>query len=335
MGSQPIALDDLTITCRDMHLKSLSVYILTIFLCTGMHACKSIKDKHIERQMLASNCNQQNVYSYTEADMPRPLHALQVDETLKTHLSYENLNMANAIGIVDDLTTYVRLKENSDSMDLEKRMHLLEVKQRIDHKINMASLEVSAVASEMDCEEERTSQVANYLKGGESELESKLTVAAIVIGATGAIAAGGVIKNETASNTVGIATGITEASLGLVMLFNNKKIDFYHERNALGEVWKGNAVSSSFPPSVWYYLNYSDPTKDRLSVRLQIIDRWRDFGQISQKEHTIAQQIYFGKGGRYTTDQLLNRADMYDQLESYITLMKQDLKSLSVALENL
>jgi len=320
---------------KDMWMKSLASPLYLVFLLLSLGACSAVKDAHIQQQMKASNCNQQNIYDYTEDDMPKPLHTLDIDKALSAYLSYENLNMANAIGILADLTLYVRLINDTNPADLEKRISLLESKQRIDHKINMTSLEVSAVASEMDCEEERTSQVANYLKAGESELESKLTVAAIVVGATGAIATGGVIKNETASNTVGIATGITEASLGLVMLFNNRKIDFYHERNALREVWNGKAISNSFPPSVWYYLNYQDPTKDTVSVRMQIIDKWKNFGQITEEDDLSVEQIYFGDGGKYTTEQLVNRADMYDQLESHITLMKQDLKSLSLAVEKL
>lgn len=298
-------------------------------------SCRAVKDVHIRQQMTESNCNQQNIYNYTEEDMPKPLHTLTIDKTLSEQLSYENLNIANAIGVLNDITTYVRLKNDPDSSHFENRLRILEVKQRIHHKINMASLEVSAVASEMDCEEERTGQVANYLQGGERELESNLTIAAIVIGATGAITAGGVIKNETASNAVGIATGITEASLGLIMLFNNRKINFYHERNALGEIWQGKAISSNFPPSVWYYLNYRDPNKDVPSVRMEIIDRWRNFGQIAEDSDKYIEQIYFGKGGKYTTEQLMNRADMYDQLESHINLIKQDLKSLSLSLEEL
>ena len=300
--------------------------------------CATIKDANIRQQITASNCNQQNVYDYTAEDLPQPLHTISIDSVLTELLNPGNLHMANALGLLPDLTQYVYLKKGLEASDLAKRLTLLELKQRIDHRINIASLEVSAVASEMDCEEERTSQVANYLKGSESEMESKLTIAAVVVGASGAIATGGVIKNDAASNTVGIATGITEASLGLLMLFNNRKIDFYHQRNALREIWEWKPVSSNFPPFVWYYLTYRDPNKDAPSIRQTILEKWEDFGQISEGEDEEGQPvvpIYFGDGGKYTTDQLVNRADMYDQLESHITLMKQDLKALSLAVERL
>ncbi len=321
-----------------MHISTVTTWALTVSVLPVMIGCATIKDASIRQQITSSNCNQQNVYSYTKEDLPKPLHTLRIEKGLADQLSYGDLNMANAIGILPDLARYVRLKKNLDSADIVKRLTILELKQRVDHKINMASLEVSAVASEMDCEEERTSQVANYLKAGESEMESKLTVAAIVVGATGAIATGGAIKNETASNTAGITTGIAEASLGLLMLFNNRKIDFYHQRNALREVWEGKPVSSGFPPFVWYYLNYTDPGKNVPSVRTQIIDKWKNFGQVSEgedEEGITVTPVYFGAGGKYTTEQLVNRADMYDQLESHITLMKQDLKALSLALERL
>jgi len=256
-----------------MRVTTCVIWSLTISILPTIIGCVSIRDASINQQIIGSNCNQQNIYSYTEEELPQPLHTLSIERALTDQLSYGNLNMANAIGILTDLTRYIRLKKSVESSDIAKRLTILELKQRMDHTINMASLEVSAIASEVDCEEERTSQVANYLRGSESETESKLTVAAIVVGATGAIATGGVIENETASNTVGIATGITEASLGLLMLFNNRKIDFYHERNALREVWDGNPVSSNFPPFVWYYLNYTDPEKNTLSIREQIINK--------------------------------------------------------------
>lgn len=73
-------------------------------------------------------------------------------------------------------------------------------------------------------------------------------------------------------------------------------------------------------------------------MRYQIIERWMSFGQIAvakrkKKQNLIA--IYFSEGGKYTTEQLYTRANMLDQLEANINLMKQDLKGLALEFENL
>src|SRR5690606_40409747 len=67
-----------------------------------------------------------------------------------------------------------------------------------------------------------------------------------------------------------------------------------------------------------YYLNYED--KNQPALRKDIIDKWSQFGQIDQDALHIS-SLYFGDGGVYTADELNNRADMYDQLESQIYLL--------------
>lgn len=46
-------------------------------------------------------------------------------------------------------------------------------------------------------------------------------------------------------------------------------------------------------------------------------------------------ELYFGEGGKYSAEQLSTRADMLDQLESHINLMKQDLRKLSIEIEQI
>ncbi len=313
---------------------------LTILLTSSlMMSCIGLKNTPIQDQLLSSNCNQHNAYSYTADKVPPPIHELTLDASLRTKLSFKSLNMANAIGALDWISQYIKLQQEVlRRPTVENRLAVMEIKQQIDHRINLSSLEVSAVSSELDCEEERTSQVANYLKGKENDFETKLTVGAIVVGASGAVSTGVLITDDKAADYVGLATGVTEATLGMMMLFNKRTTDFYHERNTLKEIWDGEETSASFPPSVWYYLKYYDP-KDgkKSSVRNQIITKWMTFGQIDNDDDDSKKQklieLYFGKGGRYSTEQLENRADMYDQLESHINLMKQDLKGLSVELD--
>src|SRR5690606_15646675 len=122
----------------------------------------------------------------------------------------------------------------------------------------------------------------------------------------------GVVKNEKASNVVGISTGIGEALFGLTMLFNKRKIDVKHERNILKDIWEGPSTSTLFPSFIWYYLNHEN--EDKNSLRKEIIEEWTQFGQIDNAPNVLT-NLYFGSGGKYTAEQLSNRADMYDQLE--------------------
>ncbi|MCC5917712.1 MAG: hypothetical protein JJU02_10360 [Cryomorphaceae bacterium] len=52
-----------------------------------------------------------------------------------------------------------------------------------------------------------------------------------------------------------------------------------------------------------------------------------------EKRIEIVYALFFGEGGKYTADQLTNRANMHDQIEAQINLMKQDLKLLALELE--
>lgn len=312
------------------------VWVGTLILTS----CSGVQNTRLRSQLYTSNCNQQNVYNYTVATMPKPIHTIEVDTVLKSRFSFKSLNAANAIGILDLVAEYVTAqKKYIENKSIENRLSILEMSQKINQRINMASLEVSAVSSEMDCEEERTSQIADYLSGKEDETESKLTVGAIVVGAAGAIASGLLINEGNVGDYIGIGTGITEATFGFLILRNKRNIEFYHSRNALKDIWEGGPTSVIFPPAVWYYLNYHNPNEpDKVSFRREIIEKWMNFGQIEyerSKKKTQLIELYFGKGGKYSAQELDNRANMYDQLESQINLMKQDLKALSMELENL
>jgi hypothetical protein len=321
-----------------------------IFLCSAVGilwmvlfpSCTSVKTSRLHLQLEKSICNQQNAYNYLPEEMPQPFHLLELDTLLTSRFDFKSLNVAHAIGILDLLKEYVSEKQHyRQTPTIENKLNVLELSQKLHQRINISSLEISAIASEIDCEEERADQIASYLIGKENETETKLTVGAIVIGAAGAIASGIVVWNRDAGGTpefIGMGTGFTEAILGTLILVNKRKTEFYHPRNALREIWHGHETSTIFPSSVWYYLNYYNAQTGTPSLRYQIIEKWMSFGQISEANTRQRRQlidIYFDDGGKYTADQLVNRSNMLDQLEAYILLMKQDLKGLALELENL
>lgn len=322
--------------------KIIKYFVQTVAFWTlslAFSACGGVRSAKVFEAHSRSNCNQQNTYAYHKSDIPLQFHELDIDEGLKSRFSKKSLNVAHAIGIVDLLDQYLQLKRHENTADDGIMLRKLALAQTIYQRINIASLEVSAVASEIDCEEERASQVADYLKKIEDDRETRLTVSAIIIGATGAVSAGLLFKNSNVGEWIAIGTGIAEASFGLMILMNKKKVVFDHTRNALRDIWEDSCTSRIFPAPIWYYLNYYDPERPKeRSLRYQIVESWMSFEQIAglntNKRKKIL-QLYFGDGGQYTAGQLNNRSNMLDQLESAVNLMKQDLKGLAVELEDL
>jgi hypothetical protein len=318
-------------------MKRLAIFVFISVLFTGCGELKNIKSTE---SLTKSNCFQTSFLDYEPSDLPTPFHEITIDSILLNSFSFNSLNAANAIGVLNLIEDYVVLNQevkNDPSIDV--RLKILELSQKIAQKISISSLEISAITSELDCEEERADQIANYLKAKEKSNETKLTVGAIVVGAVGAIVSGIFIVNDNTSiapEYIGIGTGLAEATLGFLILRNEKSVIFKHNRNPLAEIWHGPEVSKIFPIPVWYYLNYASPNQQ--SLRGKIVENWLDFGQIAdtkEKNKEEVYSLYFGGGGVYTASQLENRANMHDQIESYIKLMKQDLNQLATEFQNL
>ncbi len=314
---------------------------LLIVISIVFAACSGSRQVSSASNWAKSNCYNQTDYRYTEADLPRPFHHIKIDTALGNRFSFESLNVANAIGLLDYLAQYAALKiEYPQNPTIEKRVALLELRQTITEKINISSLEISSVASELNCEEERASQISNYLKSKGDQREKNLVISSIIIGAAGAIAVEGVNNSPSTGKTgsyLGVGVSLLEATLGFLMLTNRQKVSFSHVRNTPGEIWLAPTTSKTLPTSIWYYLNYKDSDKRKVSLRELLVENWAAFGQVSQptaQDKKKQSQLYFGNGGKYGAEELQNRADMYDQIEAYINLMKQDLKILSLEFKN-
>lgn len=325
-------------------LLSIRKYGLSIALLSLLAACSSNREitprgSKLRHYVDNSNCLSQKT-NYAELPFPKPLDSLKLDSCLWSNFSLNSLHAANAINLLGLLDEYVHLIDNINAQeDLTIRVRRLELASEILQKIDLASLEISSMASELDCEEERITQIADYLSNKEQDKETKLTVAAIVVGALGTVSSVSALIKDDASNVweyVGAASGISELALGGLILWNKKSIKLSHERNALRDIWEEKKTSDIFPPAIWYYIQYASSPMG--SLRSQILDRWLSFKQIDLEDSKNSKKLialYFGNGGFYTTEQLYNRASMYDQLESGIKLIKQDLMILAIEFEKL
>lgn len=315
-----------------------------LFMFVFLTSCSAWEKVTLDQYVEKSNCYQQDAFSYSIEDLPKPIHEIELDKLVIENLSFNSINIAHAFGFLPAIENYLKKAKaysENEEQSIEDRLSLIEMRQRINQSISLSSIEISAIASEMDCEEERADQIASYLSRKEGNTEKKLTVGAIITGAVGTIASAFIVLNDPEDNRVeyvGVGTGLTEVLFGVLLLTNKRKVYISHERNALRDLWEGQAFSSIYPPPIWYYLNYFNPNDDEPdSKRNQILEKWMKFGQITEskpKKKEALIDLYFKDGGHYTSEQLENRANMHDQIESQINLMKQELKQLALELDS-
>ena len=311
-----------------------SAACLPLLLLTACHPGKTLR-------FGKTVCDQQR---FSEIHLPAPAQpygALPPDTALLADFTTGDLNAAHAIGILPLLQEYkaVRNAANREAT-LENRLRLLEFSQRITRRISLASMEITAVGSELDCEDEKLTQMADFMRNKESGRETRLTVLSITAAAISDIVPPFLPSGrDKTGDIITIAAGAVGATLGAMILFNERKVTVAHPRNALRDVWKGKTDSDIFPPLIWYYLIHPNPSApDSRPLRERLLERWQRFGQVKEpsgKEKAKLLNLYFGDGGDYTTSELYNRAGMYDQLEAYVRLIHQDITHLAVSFERL
>jgi hypothetical protein len=313
-------------------------FFVMLLACILFISCASFQDSNINLRLDKSNCFQEYYYDYAEDQIPLPLHTIAIPANLQDNFSRKSINIANAMGILDLLERYLlSLEDFYENPTIENRLRHLELYQKLFQRIGFAELEISSESAELECEEDRADQIAKYLKAKEDDTDTKLTVASIVVGALGAVGTTVFWDSGKTPEYIALTAGILGATLGVMVLVNKKKVSYKHERNHLQEIWEGPATSRYFPASVWYYLNYVYPEiEEQPSKREEIIEKWMGLGLFEDvkpkdKEELIGK--FFGDGGVYLSDELAERASMYDQIGSQINLMMQDLKTLSRELE--
>ena len=177
-------------------IRTISLLIIVQFLITS---CGSWKKIQLDEYVQDSNCFQIDEYDYRKEDLPLPVHLIDIDTILLNNFSINSINIAHAFGFREKLEnyliSYIEFMQDAE-VDVMERIDLLDVRQRLNQHINLASIEVSAIASEMDCEEERFDQIASFLGRKEDRTERNLTVGAIVTGALGTIVSAVIILNR-------------------------------------------------------------------------------------------------------------------------------------------
>lgn len=301
-----------------------------LFACVLINSCNTNKKINV-RVSQTSYCAPPSPYVYDSSYIPltdiKPL--LQFDTLLAKKYSYEDLLIANATGTLLLLQDLIHLESNKSENSL---VYILQKKQQIFNRLLLASTEVASLAAELDCESERSKQLAGYLDQLNDTRVQRFTVLSVVTGAITSIAT---LGNHTSKGqiAVGVTGSIVSALFGgLAVVSSKQKIVFNHKRNLLTDVWNESKTSPYYPPFIWFILQGKEFTNSKqYSSFHNIKERWIAEGMVDTVKKKQV-ELYFSKGGKYSANDLHARTNMINQLKAEVRSVNQHLQSLMLKL---
>lgn len=304
-------------------MKRLKIFTELIIISILVSSCSTVLKSPKIDYLTNDYCQPTIQYDYSQLEISQNKTQNQ-DRILNDNLSRHDILVSKAIGIETYLTEYFQIKKDT----LKK----LVLKQKITDRIVLTSIEINALASELDCNGERINKLADFIDDLNNKRTKNLTVASVTLGALTTVATV-LIKNNNASNIVGVSGGLLSAGLGALTISpKGKKINLKLQRNLLGNIWYNDNLNQAYPNSIWTILNEKEfSNSGEKSLQESIKNRWLQYnfdGEIDLKN----QKLFFDDGGIYTADDLHSRANMLNELQATIRSLEQDLKSLAVRL---
>ncbi|MDY0988231.1 hypothetical protein SOM12_12465 [Flavobacterium sp. CFBP9031] len=298
------------------------LFVISIFVSS----CSTVLNSPKIDYLTSNYCQPTIEYDYSKLEV-FPNKTSNNDSILKANLSQHDILISKAIGIESYLSEYLQTKK-----DTLKRLVL---KQKITDRLILTSIEINALASELDCNGERIDKLANFVNDINNKKTRNLTVASVTIGALTTVATV-LIKNNNASDIVGVSGGLVSAGLGaLTIAPKGKKINLKLERNLLRNIWFNDNSNGAYPNSIWVILNekqFSNSGKNDLQESIK--NRWLQYN-FDGKIDAETEKLFFYDGGIYSADDLSSRANMLNELQATVRSLEQDLKSLSVRLNSI
>lgn len=304
---------------------------LSLFLCCSCSISLSRKTKPSFLTLKESYCNPSAYAALPKNTISKNTDSvLAINQYLKPHFSTQSILILNALNLSEDVLFLLKNKKDSTISTIIKK---LQVKTEINTKILLALTDISSLSAEFDCEGERLDQVANYVDNINSTKNNRLIVGSILIGAAASVASG-FIKNDNFSNGVSIGSGVVAGGLGFLTLNpKGKKVNFFHKKNLLRDVWQETNTLQNFPHFVWYMLSEKHFSNGGIHALLATEkQRWIEY-QFNSDEKAGNNSVIFSDGGVYRASDLHSRAQMVNQMQSAVRSINQHLSHLLKEIE--
>ncbi len=240
------------------------------------------------------------------------------------------IHIADVMELLPLLNRMARLEvEHATPADIER------VRRKLVTRLQLATLEVSGLVAEIECEVQRADQVQDRLKDIQTTRTTSQTILGVIFGGLANILSGGIgmaTGAGDAGNIVSVTGGALEVLFGTSANFTKVRQEFSHPHNHLAAVWDGSPKSEFFSQRAWRFL--TEPSIRDLeghSLRDVMLQTWQEEGKLGEPgsiREKERKELLFGSGGVYDSEQLHVREAMLQQLESSIQLMHQELETL-------
>lgn len=243
-------------------------------------------------------------------------------------------------------STAIHIADVTELLPLLNRMARLEmaqagqgdveqIRRKLITRLQLATLEVSGLVAEIECEVQRADEVQDRLKDIQTTRVAFRTTLGVIFGGLANVLSGGIgmaTGAGDAGNIASVSGGALEVLFGTSANFTKVRQDFSHPHNHLAPVWGNSTPLEFFSPRVWRFL--TEPGNRELgghSLRDVMLQTWQEEGKLGESgslREKERKELLFGAGGIYDSEQLHVRETMLHQLESSIQLMHQELETL-------
>jgi hypothetical protein len=312
-----------------MNSKKLQVFFLFILLLPIQCKTRTVKLEVQGASYCVSNRFSKRFNEYSNQE----INSILTNPKLLNRFSIKSLRIAIAYDFWQDILKYVEL-ENEASVNPNKRLEILELRESIYQNIQFAQSDLNAMVSEIRCYVDRFTEIILDMQEKETEIVRKNTFWAITIGAIGTILDGGSIYNNPVNEVVVILQGVLVAYYSYLAYDPQIVVEFKPRSTVLKDLYFNPPVSQSFSAPLWFLIsrNYSLDGK-MITIRDGMLDRWEKnhfLGTKEDRENTI--EILFGKGGLANIQTMINRREMIIILKGILQLTEQDLRSFQAEL---
>jgi len=195
--------------------------------------------------------------------------------------------------------------------------------------VERATLEVQGTMASLLCQGARIAELQDDLNQRNADINNRLTMAGIAIGAGAAVVTGGMsfFTNATIPTVAGMVAGGAGGALSVWQLGVDATGRLRLQQNMLEEFWRAPEHATLFPIRVWRYLNTRNNAGEQ-TPREMIIASWRRDGLIPDQDATPEPPAIILDRTAMDSDDLEKLKLLLEPLEARIGLMSRDLGRL-------